>query len=460
MPKSAIAQDGRRTIRQRSGSRAPLYLQLTNMYAPAWGYGGPVRLMFDYAQWLSRDFEVAVFTGDAHHNFTRIAAKSERINGVSIYRHKLFFPKLARKSIYLLSPLMLVHAARHIRSGRRPAIVHFSELRGLVALYALFLKLLFGKRVTLVHSAFGSLHYKRGWRRRIYDALFMKAFIRLVDLRLAQNEHELDAYYGLFRAYGMTSASRVFLFPLHLEEVPCDPSRFTESGKNRAAVRNVRRAYGVPEDALVFLFLGRLHPAKGILRMIDAFVEFSRSCSRETWLLIVGRDDGFQAQTEEYIRRNGLQDEVRIVNNVYDGRFDYYFLADVFLGFPTIFEETMLASIEAMACGTPILVSREADIPFVEKEHAGMVIEFGVRRAAEALAALTQDLTSFQGGARRVAAKHFMGSGIARKLGRLFRKAISSSVPPEGPCEPEESTPTWAEDDSCIERAAAVASQK
>jgi glycosyltransferase involved in cell wall biosynthesis len=222
----------------------------------------------------------------------------------------------------------------------------------------------------------------------------------------------------------------------------------------------VRRTYGVPEDALVFLFLGRLHPAKGILRMVDAFAEFSRSCSRETRLLIVGRDDGFQAQTEEYILRNRLQDEVRIVNNVYDGRFDYYFLADVFLGFPTIFEETMLASIEAMACGTPILVSREADIPFVEKEHAGMVIEFGVRRAAEALAVLTQDLTSFQRNARRVATQHFMGSGIARKLGLLFQNAISSSVPPEGLCELEESTPTWAEDDSCIERAAAVASQK
>src|SRR5207245_10039557 len=129
---------------------------------------------------------------------------------------------------------------------------------------------------------------------------------------------------------------------------------------------------------------------------------FYRSCSRNTLLLIVGRDDGFQAKVEEYIAGNHAHEKIRIINNVYENRFDYYFLADVFLGFPTIFEETMLASIEAMACATPIIVSRVADIPYVEEEQAGRVIDFDVRVAGGAMAATTRDVGSFQVNAGRV----------------------------------------------------------
>lgn len=439
---------------------SPVYIQLTHMYAPSWGYGGPVRLMYDYARWMSGGSDVAVFTSDIHHDLTRISRKSEIINGIPVERHTLFFSSLAKKSFYLISPMMCVRAAKRIRSSSGPAIVHFSELRGPVPVYALLLKLFFGKRVMLVHSAFGSLHYKPGWRRRIYDALFMKAFVNLVDLRLVQNEHENKAYDEICRDYGQENKSRTVLVPLHLDGVPDDPARYTESGKNHAAVREVRRAYGIPQDALVFLFLGRLHPAKGILRMIDAYLNFCRMSPRSTLLLIVGRDDGFQTKVEEHIIRSQAQMKIRIVNNVYETRFDYYFLADAFLGFPTIHEETMLASVEAMACATPILVSREADIPFVEEERAGMVIDFDVRTAAETMAVMTQDLGSFQANARRVATSHFDGAAASGKLSTLFRMGISGNLGPENLPEMETLGQEWPAKEASQERASSVASEK
>ena len=64
-------------------------------------------------------------------------------------------------------------------------------------------------------------------------------------------------------------------------------------------------------------------------------------------------------------------------------------------------EETVLTSFEALTCGTPIVVSREADIPFVEEEGAGRVIDFDLRNATQAVAAIVQDLASFQANARR-----------------------------------------------------------
>src|SRR6266566_8988 len=190
----------------------PLYLQLTDSYAPAWGHGGPVRLMFDYARWLSCDFQVTAHTSDVHHDFSRIPVAQEVIGGVTVCRHKLFFPKLAKKSIYLHSPLLCMQAARQIYRSRGPAIVHFSVLRGLIPLYAMLLKLLFRKRVTLVHSAFGSLHYKRAVHRRVYDAVFLKLFVRLLDLRMAQNEHELQVYRRICLQNGAIRGPQVVLF--------------------------------------------------------------------------------------------------------------------------------------------------------------------------------------------------------------------------------------------------------
>ncbi len=107
-----MTKDGIRGVSHSSGNSPLLYLQLTYMYAPAWGYGGPVRLMFDYARWMSSHSEVAVFTSDIHHDLTRIAAKSETISGVPIERHRLFFPTLAKNGFCLPSPLMWVRAAQ------------------------------------------------------------------------------------------------------------------------------------------------------------------------------------------------------------------------------------------------------------------------------------------------------------------------------------------------------------
>jgi len=440
------------------GELVPLYIQLANMYVPSWGYGGPVRIMFDYARWMSGDFCVEVFTGDLHHDFTRMPVGSESIDGVLVHRHKVFFQGLVKRSFYWHSPLMCLRAAQRIRASRGPAIVHFSDFRGAVAVYAMLLKLLFSKRVKLVHSAFGSLYLKRSFRRWVYDALFMKAFLRLVDLRLVQNEHEYEAYRETCSDYGSETSSETVLLPLHLNDIPFDSTRFTGSGKNQNAVKHVRKANRIPEEALVFLFLGRLHRSKGILRTIDAFVEFSRSCSRETLLLLVGRDDGFQASIEEHISEKGLAEKVRIVNNVYENRFDYYFLADVVLGFPTIYEETMLSSVEAMACGTPLIVSREADVPYVVEEGAGLVIDFDVRKAAEAMAVVVQDLSAFQVNARSVATRHFGGAAASKKLSALFRMAMAGNHAPGSLAELEVLEQESPDQESEVERASSVAS--
>ena len=126
--------------------------------------------------------------------------------------------------------------------------------------------------------------------------------------------------------------------------------------------------------------------------------------------MIVGRDDGFQQEIFDRIRNAGALSNIQIVNNVYSDRFEYYSLADVFLGFPTIYEETMLASIEALSCGNPAIVSREADMPFVQEEGAGFVIDFSVYSAVEKIKLIMAHPSRYRENALRVA------SNIIRKM--------------------------------------------
>ncbi len=118
----------------------------------------------------------------------------------------------------------------------------------------------------------------------------------------------------------------------------------------------------------------------------------------------------------------------------------------------------MLASIEAMACATPIVVSREADIPFVENEQAGMVIDFDVRTAAEALRTITKNLASFQRNARRVVAQHFNGATVSATFSAIFTRALSGGLSSAAPGVPEEIQPAWADEASCVESTASIAS--
>jgi glycosyltransferase involved in cell wall biosynthesis len=319
---------------------------------------------------------------------------------------------------------MVARAIRSVWSTPGPLIVHVAEFRGLVPLYALLLKLCFRDRVLLVHSAFGMLHYKPGRRRVLYDNLFMKTFLLNTQIRLTQNQHEFDTYKQLDRDYHLRDENKTVLLPLHVDGIPPQSHRFSGEKKLHHAVAEARKQYDVPENVPVFIFLGRLHPKKGIIRLIDAFEEFCRTSISNAMLLVVGRDDGFQSHVEAHIIERGLQDRVRIVNNVYETRFDYYFLSDVFLGFPTMFEETMLASIEALACGTPIIVSREADVPFVEEEGAGCVIDFSVETAVQAMSAVFQGLESFQCNTRTTVQRHFGAHAASENLIHVLQERL------------------------------------
>lgn len=128
-----------------------------------------------------------------------------------------------------------------------------------------------------------------------------------------------------------------------------DTGRFRPDANRRA---RVRKTHGIPESAVVFLFLGRLNREKGVLDLARAF---GRLADEQTWLLFVGPDeDGLGEQLRADLGR--AADRTVFVGYTTSPE-DYMAAADVFC-LPSYREGFGMVAIEAAAAGLPAIASR------------------------------------------------------------------------------------------------------
>ncbi len=128
-----------------------------------------------------------------------------------------------------------------------------------------------------------------------------------------------------------------------------DGERFRPQLGRRAALR---AEHGLPQEAVVFLYLGRLNRDKGVLDLADAFAAVEEPGA---WLLIVGPDEeGLRGEME---RRFGAAVERTRFVGYTDTPEDYMAAADVFC-LPSYREGFGTVIIEAAATGLPAIASR------------------------------------------------------------------------------------------------------
>jgi len=376
--------------------------------------------MVDYAEWAAASqlfAAVEVYTSVPLDN--HLGAEHFERPGVAIHRFK---SRRIGTKFELVSPYYFVRVLHRIRSAKTQVVVHFWELRGLVPLLALLLKILYPTRVHLVHSAFGQLHPKGSALRSIYDFLFLPTFCRSIDLALVQNRHEFEVYETLLLRHG-AARGKARNLPLHVtsEWRQCVPDK---SGEQRFALRE---RHGIPSDARIIIFLGRFNRAKGLERLLDVFARLAAESPHHWILLLVGSDDGWQIRLTQAVDQHPYHKSIRIITGVQEERFDFYRLADIFCAFPVIQEETMLASLEALSAGTPVLVSTEADIPYVEDRGAGAVIAFDEARAVTAIQQIVSDRQAMGKRAREVIRDCFESSTVRAQFLGLVKSVLNAN---------------------------------
>jgi glycosyltransferase involved in cell wall biosynthesis len=130
-----------------------------------------------------------------------------------------------------------------------------------------------------------------------------------------------------------------------------DENRFQYSLSARAGIRT---KYAIPEDAIVFLFLGRLNKDKGILNLIQAF-SIAAKRNPDIYLLVVGPDEENLEMQFSLLEKNFPG---RVLRVGFTDRPENYLSASDALCLPSYREGFPNVPLQAASTGLPTIASR------------------------------------------------------------------------------------------------------
>lgn len=124
----------------------------------------------------------------------------------------------------------------------------------------------------------------------------------------------------------------------------------------------------------ILLFLGRIHPKKGCDLLIEAFGKLAGG-NESLHLVMAGPDNtSWIPHLKQIARRYGISDRITWAGMIGgDLKWGAFHAADAFV-LPSHQENFGIAVVEAMACGTPVLISDKVDIfSEIMEDQAGLV---------------------------------------------------------------------------------------
>jgi glycosyltransferase involved in cell wall biosynthesis len=125
-------------------------------------------------------------------------------------------------------------------------------------------------------------------------------------------------------------------------------------------VVRVRAKYDLPERFL--LSVGTIEPRKNLSRLVESLAQLRRD-DRRLQLVVVGAKGWMYEEFFNRIEQLNQQDAVRLLGFVPDEDLPAIFRAATVYVMASVYEGAGLPVLEAMACGAPVVSSRESSMP-------------------------------------------------------------------------------------------------
>jgi len=213
-------------------------------------------------------------------------------------------------------------------------------------------------------------------RKRIYAISIQRRILREAAALQALTQEEAKH----MRTFGVNNRTRVIPNGIDSEEFQTLPSP-----------EAFEELYPELRGKKVLLFLGRLHPIKGLDILAKAFGKITIG-REDVHLVIAGPDsEGYQIQVERGLTSEGVVSKTTFTGMLAGSeRLAALSRADVFL-LPSYSEGFSMALLEAMICGLPVVITQQCCFPEVAEAKAGIVIEPDPNQLAESLTRLLDD---------------------------------------------------------------------
>lgn len=375
-------------------------LHLIPDYVPAKAASGPISTTHALNTTLVKlGVDVTVYTSNRDGNGVMdvVCMKPQVIDGVRV----VYFP--ARGSWYYsreLREYLTAHAAEFDVIHETSVFLYFSYLASRVA--KKFKKPL----VLTVHGTLMEIPLStKSFKKKVYLALVEKSNIASSVMHFTV-ENELRDFLRL----GLHSKENVIIPNVYVAEEHF--SGVTSEMRNR-----FRSKYGIGGDKKVVLFLGRLHPIKGLDTLVPAFKAVHDEMP-EAILVIAGFGD-YLDTAETMVKELKLQDGVIFTGPLWGrDKIDAHIMSDLYVQ-PSYTEAFSMALVEAMHYSLPVIVTETNGLAsYVRNAKAGMV----VKKEEEAITKAILEILRDKDKAKEMAEK---GAGLVRDV--FSPRAIASA---------------------------------
>ncbi|NOZ27940.1 MAG: glycosyltransferase family 4 protein [Chloroflexi bacterium] len=147
---------------------------------------------------------------------------------------------------------------------------------------------------------------------------------------------------------------------------------FRPMDRKRALARAQERFPGLPSEFI--LFVGTLEPRKNLPTLLRAYQHLREAYKLDADLVFAGRRGWLVDDLFRQVDEMGLQDHCHFLGRVTDDDLLHLLNAARCLTLPAHYEGFGLPPLEAMACGTPVVVSNVASLPEVVGD-AGLLVD-------------------------------------------------------------------------------------
>jgi|SRR5271168_724591 len=213
--------------------------------------------------------------------------------------------------------------------------------------------------------------------KRMYHAVLGRRLLGGANAVIATSEQEVEEL-----AAGGVEREKIVLRRNGVERPPTWPKRGV-----------FRAMSGLSEDVKLVLFLGRLSIKKSPELLLKAFAELPEQIGgKQVKLVFAGPDEGGQRERlEQSAKQLGIASRVHFCGPVFgEAKWAAYRDADVFV-LPSQNENFGNTAAEAIAAGTPVIVSDQCGIAPLLKDVAGLVVSHDAGAISNALQRLLGD---------------------------------------------------------------------
>lgn len=271
--------------------------------------------------------------------------------------------------------------------------------------------------IVTIHGALEPwcLNYK-GLKKKIYAALIQRRILNKAAAIHAITQEEVEH----IKAFGVDR-------PIIVIPNGINPKEFSQLPPKE----ELKKLYPELQDEKVVLFLGRIHPKKGLDILARAFGKIARD-RKDVHLLIVGPDEGgYRREVEKMLAPQNVIEKTTFTGMLTGKeKLAALSLADIFV-LPSYSEGFSMAILEALACGLPTIITRQCHFPEVAQAKAGIVIDPDPVQLAEALLRLLDDpeLREEMGNnGRRLVMEKFTWDRIADQMIELYQRVLEGEV--------------------------------